>query len=191
MTEPSCPFCPFSDPNPYVLAQHVETIHPETDEPSFVPRGFLQHDRPEREDCKGTANTWNAPSQDYIECECSEAVPLNEFDDHVQLHSAESADMAVDTAEIILSSRSKQRSQHSHNTKHHHTVKDWVTLLLGPNASPSCTKVNVANQKNVKRLGVSAGWDLQAMTLVNPWYRELNWVPTLTKSECHRGFTSS
>ncbi|KAL8702565.1 MAG: hypothetical protein Q9201_004262 [Fulgogasparrea decipioides] len=153
MTELSCPFCPFSDPNPYALAEHVETIHPETDEPSFVPRSFLQDDRLEREDCKDTANAWNAPSQDYIECECGEAVPLSEFGDHVQLHSAESADMAVDTAEIILPSRPKQHSQHSHNPKHHHTVKDWVTLLLGPNASPSRTKVNATNHKNVKRLG--------------------------------------
>lgn len=90
-----CPFCPFSDPSPYFLSQHVESIHPEADEPPFVARHFLEKDNVEKEGRRETATAQDAPSQDYIECECGEAVFLTEFDDHVQLHTAESADMAV------------------------------------------------------------------------------------------------
>lgn len=100
MSSLPCPFCPFSDPSLYFLAQHVETIHPETDEPSFVSRHFLEEDEPDDAGLKETTTTQDAPSQDYFECECGEAVLLSEFDDHVQLHSAEAADMAVDTAPL-------------------------------------------------------------------------------------------
>ncbi|KAL8843093.1 MAG: hypothetical protein Q9170_000223 [Blastenia crenularia] len=97
-----CPFCPFSDPSPYFLAQHVETIHPETDsdEPSIVPRYFLEEDIVKPSSRKETTTTEDLPSQDYIGCECGEAVLLSGFENHVQLHSAESADMAVDTAPL-------------------------------------------------------------------------------------------
>ncbi|KAL8944407.1 MAG: hypothetical protein Q9216_000458 [Gyalolechia sp. 2 TL-2023] len=95
-----CPFCPFSDPTPYFLSQHVETCHREADEPPFVPRHFLEDGKVENVGRKETANIQDTPSQDYIECECGEAVFLPEFDDHVQLHTAESADMAVDPAQL-------------------------------------------------------------------------------------------
>lgn len=98
-----CPFCPFSDPSHYFLSQHVETCHPEADESPFVSRHFLEEDKVENVGRKETAITLDAPSQDYIECECGEAVLLAEFDDHVQLHtaeSAESADMVVDSAQL-------------------------------------------------------------------------------------------
>ncbi|KAL9031907.1 MAG: hypothetical protein Q9196_000103 [Gyalolechia fulgens] len=49
---------------------------------------------------KELAITQDAPSQDYIECECGEAVLLAEFNDHAQLHTAESADMALDSAQL-------------------------------------------------------------------------------------------
>ncbi|KAL8914100.1 MAG: hypothetical protein Q9171_001216 [Xanthocarpia ochracea] len=95
----SCPFCPFSDSNPYVLAQHVETVHPEDGEPSFVSRQFLEEDLPTR--CEEATTTQEAPSQDYIECECGEAIAVSDFEDHAQLHSAEAADTAADMAQIV------------------------------------------------------------------------------------------
>ena len=95
----SCPFCPFSDSNPYVLAQHVETVHPEDGEPSFVSRQFLEEDLPTR--CEEATTIQEAPSQDYIECECGEAIAVSDFEEHAQLHSAEAADTAADMAEIV------------------------------------------------------------------------------------------
>lgn len=203
MSTPSCPFCPFSDHSPYFLAQHIEAIHPEPDEPSFVSRHFLE-DKTLMDVIRKEATTVeDAPSQDYIDCECGEAVLLGEFDDHVQLHSAESADMAVDTSQLpagVTLSPPQQRltrpptapplrsvvlnaipavakvaespgyhhgtrpskRKHDLHDKHgdkqdkqQHTVKEWIDLLLGSNASPSRANVHAPSAKDVKRLGVS------------------------------------
>ncbi|KAI4104873.1 MAG: hypothetical protein LQ339_003717 [Xanthoria mediterranea] len=97
MGPPSCPFCSFSNSNPYFLAQHVETLHPEDGEPSFVSRHFLE----EEAGCKEATTVQGAPSQPYIECECGEAIVASDFEDHAQLHSAEAADSAADMAEIV------------------------------------------------------------------------------------------
>lgn len=173
MHQPNCPFCPFSDWSSYSLAQHVETVHPETDQPSFVPRAFLKDHGVEDVYCKETATARDAPSG-YFDCECGEAIPFSEFDDHVQLHSAESADMAVDAAEPLgilkpppsLAPKSKQHSSHSTTRHHHHhTVKDWVTLLLAANAAPSRTRVDPTKHKRARRLGVSHG------STPRRWYR--------------------
>lgn len=100
MCTPLCPFCPFSDPSPYFLAQHIERLHPEPGEPSFVSRHFLEDGKIDDVASREATTGRDAPSQKYIECECGEAVLLSEFDDHVQLHSAESADMAVGTTQL-------------------------------------------------------------------------------------------
>ncbi|KAL8764579.1 MAG: hypothetical protein Q9209_007967 [Squamulea sp. 1 TL-2023] len=100
MRPQSCPFCPYFDPSPYILAQHVETVHPEDGEPPFVSRHFL-----EEEDLPGkyerAMTVGEAPSQDYIQCECGEAIAASDFEDHAQLHTAEAADTAADLAEIV------------------------------------------------------------------------------------------
>ncbi|KAL8985082.1 MAG: hypothetical protein Q9205_001123 [Flavoplaca limonia] len=93
-----CPFCPFSDTDPYFLAQHVETFHPEDGEPSFVPRHWLEAGLPL--DYTEATTIREAPSQQYAECECGEAIAASDFEDHVLLHSAEAADNATDLAEI-------------------------------------------------------------------------------------------
>lgn len=194
MNTPLCPFCPFSDPSPYFLAQHIERLHSEPDEPSFVSRHFLEDDEV---DSKEATTSRDAPSQDYIECECGEAVLLSEFDDHVQLHSAESADMGVGTTQLpagvkltapqhsnpwsfplqpvdlntdtgadnyaipfghsrgTKSSRAKHDVSYDRHDKQHHTIKEWIDLLLGSNASPTRTKNHATLSKDVRRLGVS------------------------------------
>ncbi|KAL8873426.1 MAG: hypothetical protein Q9174_001101 [Haloplaca sp. 1 TL-2023] len=165
MTGAACPFCPFPNSSPYVLAQHVETDHPESDQPPFVPRDILQDVLKEEQGRKihdvDSAITSSAPS-DYIDCECGEAIPLADFDDHVQLHSAESADMAGDAAELLETlgpspvprSRPKQRPfKPIHRRQEHCTVKDWVTLMLGTAASPSRPKADMKKYKHAKRLG--------------------------------------
>lgn len=194
MNTPLCPFCPFCDPSPYFLAQHIERLHPEPDEPSFVSRHFLEDDEI---DSGEVATGSDAPSQDYIECECGEAVLLSEFDDHVQLHSAESADMDVGTTQLPAGvtltapqdsngwsfpsqpvdlntdtrpdhyaipfghspgtkpSRAKHDVSYNRHDEQHHTVKEWIDLLLGSNASPSRTKNHTTHPKDVRRLGVS------------------------------------
>ncbi|KAL8791423.1 MAG: hypothetical protein Q9213_000039, partial [Squamulea squamosa] len=101
MSPQPCPFCPYSDPSPYILAQHVETVHPEDGEPPFVSRHFLleKEDLPAKYERAMAVR--EAPSQDYIECECGEAIAASDFEDHVQLHSAEAADTAADLSEIV------------------------------------------------------------------------------------------
>lgn len=96
----SCPFCPFSDYSVYFISQHVELAHSEVDEPPFVARHFLEEDRVGNDGGQEAATTQDTPSQNYIECECGEAVHLTEFNDHVQLHTAESADMALDSTQM-------------------------------------------------------------------------------------------
>ena len=93
-----CPFCPFSDTDPYFLAQHVETCHLEDGELSFVPRHWLEAGLPL--DYTEATTIREAPSQQYAECECGEAIAASDFEDHVLLHSAEAADNATDLAEI-------------------------------------------------------------------------------------------
>lgn len=100
MDVPYCPLCTFSSSNPYFLTQHVEAVHPEKDEPPFVSRHFLDVDQADDGGCEVVTTCGGAPSSHYIECECGEAILLSEFDDHVQLHAAESADMAVGTAQL-------------------------------------------------------------------------------------------
>ncbi|KAL8761835.1 MAG: hypothetical protein Q9184_002078 [Pyrenodesmia sp. 2 TL-2023] len=192
MNTPLCPFCPFSDPSPYFLAQHIERLHPEPDEPSFVSRHFLEDDEI---DSKEATISRDAPSQDYIECECGEAVLLSEFDDHVQFHSAESADMGMGTTQLPAGvaltapqdsnrwslpmqpvdlntdtgadnhatpfghscgtkpSKAKQDASYDRHDKQHHTVKEWIDLLLGSYASPTRTKNYATHPKDVRRLG--------------------------------------
>lgn len=161
MDRPSCPFCPFSHANPYILAQHVEAIHPEDrpeDETTYLPRAFLDYEEPEYQ-----GNKRDAPAG-YVECHCLEIIALGELHEHLQLHSAEmeNTDMAIDTAERLspvgFPAVAPQRSKHHSlpkDTKHHHAVKDWVALLLGPGPSSSRSKIKCKDPKNVKRLGVS------------------------------------
>ncbi|KAL9587712.1 MAG: hypothetical protein Q9212_000003 [Teloschistes hypoglaucus] len=159
MDRPSCPFCPFSHANPYILSQHVEAIHPEDhpeDETTHLPRAFLDYEEPEYQ-----GNKSDAPSG-YVECHCHEVIALGDLDEHLQLHFAEmeNTDMTVDSAErlspvgfpAVVPRRSKHRSLHK-DTKHHNAVKDWVALLLGPGPSSSRSKSKSKDPKNVKRLG--------------------------------------
>ncbi|KAL8802124.1 MAG: hypothetical protein Q9200_006693 [Gallowayella weberi] len=165
MSPLSCPFCPFSDRSPYFLAQHVETIHPETDQPSVVPREFLEENHSEGR--QEAATVQDVPSQ-YIDCECGEAILVNEFEDHATMHTAESADTAADMAEIIGGARlpasdhtnaggSTPKADHAlplKPSRHHRgqsAAKDWVACLLGPDASRK--KDKIAKHKNAKRLG--------------------------------------
>ena len=227
----SCPFCPFSDPSPYFLAQHVETIHPEDDEPSFLARHLLDVDDSKDASREAIATGQDAPSHDYIECECGEAVLLSEFDDHVQLHSAESADMAVDTTllpgratssrphdglslpptasplrlldlnSLLETNNATSPPNHYYETKcpkpgqgpigdshkrHHHTVKEWIDLLLGSDASRSRPKTDTTKHKNAKRLGVSKN-----SCCLQRWCRLIDWAESRARSLCPRGADAS
>ncbi|KAL8973295.1 MAG: hypothetical protein Q9197_002409, partial [Variospora fuerteventurae] len=111
MDVPYCPLCTFSSSSPYFLTQHVEAVHPEKDEPPFVSRHFLDVDQADDGGCEVVTTCGGAPSPHYIECECGEAILLSEFDDHVQLHAAESAAMAVGTAQLPVGGTSSSSQQ--------------------------------------------------------------------------------
>lgn len=174
MNAPSCPFCAFCNPSPYFLAQHVEAVHPEKDEPPFVSRHFLDVDLPGDGGGEVATTCRGVPSQDYIECECGETVLLSEFDDHVQLHAAESADMAVGTAQLptgVTLSSSHQTVTWPMMVPPVQPV-DQGSALGGCNIADSAgdsyrsllSKFNASpRNKSAKRLGVrpngvSAGW---------------------------------
>ncbi|KAL8673668.1 MAG: hypothetical protein Q9168_001923 [Polycauliona sp. 1 TL-2023] len=106
MEAQTCPFCLFADSNPYLLAQHVESLHPEDGEPSFVSRHFLEEHLPPA--CREATAPREAPSHGYIECECGEAIAASDFEDHAQLHSAEAADTVTELADILEPDRPTQ-----------------------------------------------------------------------------------
>ena len=94
-----CPFCPFSDHEPYFLMQHVELCHPENGESPFMVKKGAGRQAPGIDDEEDSASTSDASSEDeeYIECECGESVVLKEFGTHTELHCDEG--MALDGGE--------------------------------------------------------------------------------------------
>ena len=82
-----CPFCAFTDHDPFFLLQHVETVHPEGGRPSpFAVRESLTHQvEPPAGEMEGIRDN----SSGYIECQCGEFCLLTEFESHLEMHYAE------------------------------------------------------------------------------------------------------
>ena len=90
-----CPFCPFSDHEPYFLMQHVELCHPENGESPFMVKEGVGRQPTSVEDDESTSTSdASSEEEEYIECECGESVVLKEFESHTELHRDE--DMALD-----------------------------------------------------------------------------------------------
>ncbi|KAL8996767.1 MAG: hypothetical protein Q9169_003790 [Polycauliona sp. 2 TL-2023] len=158
----SCPFCPFADANPYLLAQHVETLHPEDGEPSFVSRHFLEDHLPPT--CtEATTVRGVVPSPSYIECECGEAIAASDFEDHALLHSAEAADTATDLAEIVeqLDSTAMDRAVGSVKSTHS------VPMTVRSSATPPSAETSRLKQTSraIHHGGQSAAKDTTALLL--------------------------
>ena len=91
----TCPFCNFEDSDLEILLQHVNLIHPEDgDAPYLVKEG---QEQPQQIQPMEGAHDW-------VECPCGEFCLLAEFQDHLDLHDAEDAELddintpAVDVA---------------------------------------------------------------------------------------------
>ncbi|KAL8909643.1 MAG: hypothetical protein Q9207_000141 [Kuettlingeria erythrocarpa] len=167
MCTPLCPFCPFSDPSPYFLAQHIERLHPEPGEPSFVSRHFLEDGKTDDIASREATTGTSAPSQNYLECECGEAVLLSEFDDHVQLHSAESADMAVGTTQLPVgvTLTAPHRSNNwlfplqPEDSNTHRTAEDYATPFdHNRGTEPTKAKHHVSYTRHDKQNYTVKGW---------------------------------
>ena len=112
-----CPFCPFSDHEPYFLMQHVELCHPENGEsPFMVKEGTSrQAERVDSDNESRSTSDDSSDDEEYIECECGESVILKEFENHTELHRDEG--MALDGGERkaadIAASKSPLRAGHA------------------------------------------------------------------------------
>ena len=92
-----CPFCPFSDHEPYFLMQHVELCHPENGESPFVVKEGAGRKVVSNDDDSASTSDASSNEEEYIECECGESVVLRDFHNHTELHRDEG--MALDGAE--------------------------------------------------------------------------------------------
>ncbi|KAF7128629.1 hypothetical protein CNMCM5793_003417 [Aspergillus hiratsukae] len=100
---PTCPFCPFSDPDDTFVAQHVGYCHPESGGQTETPSGGNgDEDQPspryQRPQIPGNEEV-------YIECPhgCGEILVSAEIPYHLDMHAAE--EMAVDNAPSIYQER--------------------------------------------------------------------------------------
>jgi hypothetical protein len=100
---PTCPFCPFSDPDDTFVAQHVEYYHPEGGEQTELPSGENgDEDRPtpryQQPQMPGDENVYIKRPHG-----CGEILLSAEIPYHLDMHAAE--EMAVDDAPSIYSKR--------------------------------------------------------------------------------------
>lgn len=104
-----CPFCDFSDSDPYFLTQHVELCHPENGTSPFIaieePRASAQdlnHSNTDKKDSPvdytGPVANDDDPLSGYVDCPhgCGEIISTAELSSHLDLHIAE--EMAFEDA---------------------------------------------------------------------------------------------
>ncbi|PGG99870.1 hypothetical protein GX51_06081 [Blastomyces parvus] len=105
-----CPFCEFSDSDPYFLTQHVELCHPENgtspfiapEEPSPTPHNLNHSTNHTSESSTGPSvepsTNDDDPLDGYVDCPhgCGEIISTTELSTHLDLHMAE--DMASEDA---------------------------------------------------------------------------------------------
>ncbi|KAF7174129.1 hypothetical protein CNMCM5623_006461 [Aspergillus felis] len=100
---PTCPFCPFSDPDDTFVAQHVEYCHPEGGGQTEPPSG----DNGDEDQPTPRYQQPQIPGDEkvYIKCQhgCGEILPSAEIPYHLDMHAAEG--MAVDDAPSIYPKR--------------------------------------------------------------------------------------
>jgi hypothetical protein len=99
-----CPFCDFTDKDPYFLMQHVELIHPENGDSPFIVKD--DDDGPSRvhhgeDEVVAHQETQRPPSRnskenEYVECpyDCGELISPAELPSHQDFHVAEGMALA-------------------------------------------------------------------------------------------------
>ncbi|PKX96754.1 C78 family peptidase [Aspergillus novofumigatus IBT 16806] len=162
---PTCPFCPFSDPDDTFVAQHVEYCHPEGGGQTEPPSG-------ENGDENRPTPRYQQPQMPddenvYIKCPhgCGEILLSAEIPYHLDMHAAE--EMAVDDAPSIYSKHPVTVSKvqnpvlpRSHNrTGDDEALEDPCNVSAGPGPSSTGNEVtspllaNASLPGSVKRLG--------------------------------------
>jgi hypothetical protein len=141
---PTCPFCPFSDPDDTFVAQHVEYYHPEGGEQTELPSGENgDEDRPtpryQQPQMPGDENVYIKRPHG-----CGEILLSAEIPYHLDMHAAE--EMAVDDAPSIYSKRpvTVSKVQNPVLPRSHNRTSD-DEALEGP--------CNVSVQPRVRRRG--------------------------------------
>lgn len=218
--EVDCPFCPYADHDYRYVIEHVECCHPEFGDSPFIVKNDAGVPPLAKGKDLDRADTSNAPSEEeYMECECGEVVMLSEFTSHSALHDMEQttanlADPTIlhslnspnpnieDTTLNPVSDNSFYESDHSvprsairHHPlaghhKNHHTIQDFMSVLLGSRSSHSLTMVARTRSKAPRRLGVGTKFILISK-FANPRCRKLSWVHMLMKTKCPHGFENN
>ena len=129
----SCPFCDFTNKDPYFLMQHVELNHPENSDSPFIVRdddgpNRVDHGEDEEAACQETQRppSRNSKENEYIECpyDCGERIPSAELSSHQDFHVAEG--MALTDAglplEVRLSTGASNDSPAVDNISDHFTT---------------------------------------------------------------------
>ena len=183
--EVDCPFCPFKDYDHRYVIQHVECCHPEFGDSPFMVTTEDGKPLPVAENKIDFMDPSTAPSEEeYVECECGEVVMLPEFTSHIALHDMEetTADLAAPTILHATNSLDLNNGHFNLNTesdngpykgddssprtvvrrdsraghhKTHHTVQDFMSVLLGSSSLHSRTRVTKTRRNVPRRLGVS------------------------------------
>ena len=84
-----CPFCNFEDVEAAFLLQHINLLHPESEDAPYIVKN--EQEQPHASQLMEGAHDW-------IECECGEFCLLSQFQDHFDLHRTEDAD--IDSIDI-------------------------------------------------------------------------------------------
>ncbi|KAJ5540629.1 hypothetical protein N7494_005705 [Penicillium frequentans] len=100
----SCPFCPFSDPDPSFVAEHIEYCYPENGAHESVPHPLPRSSPPPQSDSEESTDK-------YVDCPhgCGEIVTTAELSTHLDLHVAEgialdesrSAESPLDAGSVV------------------------------------------------------------------------------------------
>ncbi|KAJ5216495.1 uncharacterized protein N7498_002902 [Penicillium cinerascens] len=94
---PTCPFCPFSDPDAGFVAEHIEFCHPDGGAGLAIQDSYPLNTR--------SSSSASPPIDDgpekYVDCPqgCGEIVTAAELSNHLDLHIAEGVALDDDTAE--------------------------------------------------------------------------------------------
>ena len=102
-----CPFCDVADSNSEFLLQHINLLHPEDENASYlIPDG-------KEVPLSGARSSYHVEgaSDEWIECACGELCPLADFSMHLDLHEAENfSDIESSTAAVTQPASPSQYS---------------------------------------------------------------------------------
>ncbi|KAF7592595.1 hypothetical protein BBP40_012682 [Aspergillus hancockii] len=167
---PTCPFCPFSDPDSNFVIEHIELCHPENNTSSNIDDcKEVTSLKQTTSDCQQYSNGADEHLGKYVDCPhgCGDIVLATKLSTHLDLHFAEEATYENISSNQLESSKSwdaqETRRLHSYDDlnnvrdQHGPPVKSWlkgeksIREILKERRPCSPSKVALAG--SAKRLG--------------------------------------